>query len=316
MPAGTLPILIPLDQERAMSHQLSRRRMLASLGVACGALVLRPRCLQGAGEKLPEITFPVVTDTHLGYQGKDSAKGQWEKTAAELDAAPGPFVLHLGDVVDGGREEQYPIYLDVRKRIKKPVHEIPGNHDPLEKFAKHLRKTVDVAIEHEWLRVVLLGNAHTDSHDGFLSADQLKWLGEECAQAAKREQRLLLAMHVPAHTNANPDRGWYIKPENGQKELYALVQQHRDRVLALFHGHFHNGLRGWDDRAPVHEVVFPSALYNQDRKLEAAKAPGYNPDEFRAGYTQVRIKAGAIELAYKPVGAEVSVTKRLATSPE
>jgi hypothetical protein len=51
---------------------------------------------------------------------------QWKKMAAEIAKAEGDLVLHLGDVVDGGREAQYPIYLETRKRIGKPVHEIPG----------------------------------------------------------------------------------------------------------------------------------------------------------------------------------------------
>ncbi|MEZ5431211.1 MAG: metallophosphoesterase [Verrucomicrobiales bacterium] len=51
----------------------------------------------------------------------------------------GAFVLHLGDVVDGGREEQYPRYLAGRKAITKTVLEIPGNHDPADLFQRHLR---------------------------------------------------------------------------------------------------------------------------------------------------------------------------------
>lgn len=300
-----------------MATTQTRRQALSTLGAAGATLVFWPRALQGATkklpDKLPDLSLTVVTDTHLGYKDEDKAEAAWNKTAAEINASPGALVLHLGDVVDGGREEQYPRYLAGRKRIEKPVHEIPGNHDPPEKFAKHVRSPIDASIEHQWLRIVLVGNARTDSHDGFLTAEQLKWLAGECAAAAKLDQRLLFAMHVPVHTNANPDRGWYVKADQGQKQFYALLEEHKNRTLALFHGHFHNGLRGWDDRAPVHEVVFPSALYNQDRKLEEQKAPGYNLAEFRPGFTQVQIKGGAIELTYKPVGADPSVNKRLAT---
>src|SRR5437588_507209 len=90
-----------------------------------------------------------------------------------------------------------------------------------------------------------------------------KTAAERTAAAVARSLFLLLCAHVPVHTNLNPDRGWYVKPENGQTEFYQIIKKHESRVLALFHGHFHNGLRGWDDHALVHEVVFPSALYNQ-----------------------------------------------------
>lgn len=289
----------------------SRRIFLGILGAGLGGLVLRPACVRAAaGRKLSELSFIVVTDTHLGNKDRDTAKKLWWKTAAEIDAAPGAFVLHLGDVVDGGREEQYPVYLEGRGRIRKPVHEIPGNHDPQEKFERHIRKQVDMAFDHEWLRVVMLNNSRTTSHDGFITPEQIAWLREQCDDAAKRGQLLLFAMHVPVHTNKNPDRGWFVKPENGQTEFYALMEQHAARTLALFHGHFHNGLRGWDDHAPVHEVAFPSALYNQDRKLEEKKAAGYNPSEFRPGYTLVSIRDGAMLLEYRPTGTDARVTRR------
>jgi hypothetical protein len=78
------------------------------------------------------------------------------------------------------------------------------------------------------------------------------------------------------------------------------------------HGHFHNGIRGWNDHRTIHEICFPSALYNQDRKLEDHNAPGYNLREFRPGYTQVTIEAGEMKLTYKPVGADASLTKKCA----
>ena len=277
--------------------------------------MLRPACLRAAEPKRGPLAFIVVTDTHLGYKDQLAAKAQWWKTAAEVDAAPGAFVLHLGDVVDGGREAQYPVYLEGRKLIRKPVHEIPGNHDPHELFQRHLRKDVDTFFDHEWLRVVLMNNSRPESHDGFFTPEQLAWLGRTCDEAATRGLLLLLCAHVPVHANANPDRGWFVKPAHGQAEFYALVKRHAARVLACFHGHFHNGLRGWDDHAPAHEVVFPSALYNLDRKLEEKQAAGYNPPEFRPGYTLVNIRDGVMELSYQPTGAEPTVRKRLALAP-
>lgn len=295
---------------------LSRRRFVTTAAaVGAGALACRSIPLRAADRALSDVSFLVITDTHLGYQDKDAAEKQWLKTAAELARAPGAFVLHLGDVVDGGREPQYARYLEGRKLIGKTVHEIPGNHDPQELFERHLRKDVNFAFEHEWLRVLLINNSRTESHDGFITPEQLAWLGAQCALAAKADQRLLFAMHVPVHTNAAPDRGWHVKPAHGQREFYALLEKHATRTIALFHGHFHNGLRGWDDRAPVHEISFPSALYNLDRKLAAKPAPGYNLPEFRPGFTRVRVRDSVLELAYQPVGVAEPATKQLSLKP-
>ena len=285
---------------------LGRRNFLVSAGVGSLAVTLRPPALaaaEKAGEKRREITFVVVTDTHLGYRDKPAATKLWQtETAPEIAKVRADFVLHLGDIVDGGREAEYPNYLAGRKAIAAPVHEIPGNHDPHELFEKYLRKPIESAVEHEWLRVLLVGNAHRDSHEGFLTDEQLEWLAKELAAAAAKGQKVLIAMHVPAHTNKHPDRGWYVKPEHGQTKLYEMLTAHRERVIALLHGHFHNGVRGWDDHAPVQEICFPSALYNQDRNLAEQKAPGYYLNELRPGYTVVTISGEKLKLEYRVTG--------------
>ncbi len=290
--------------------QPNRRWWLAACAAGGAACVLRPHCLQASSAELRPLTFLVVSDTHLGYGGSDRAERQWEQTSAELAHAPGEVVLHLGDVVDRRREEQYAVYRKYRDRIGKPVHEVPGNHDPQPLFARHIRDPIDTVVELHWLRFVLLGNAHTDSHDGFLEDKQIRWLDEQCQSARKSGKYVIVCMHVPAHSNRHPDRGWYVKPGQGQRRLYALLERHASCVLALFHGHFHNGIRGWEDHGPLHEICFPSALYNQNRRLEAQQAPGYNLNEFRPGFTQVSIENGELWLRYKPVRAPVSLSRK------
>jgi calcineurin-like phosphoesterase family protein len=282
-----------------MFSSICRRTFLrATAAGACG-FSLFPRRLQAEAAKLADLSFTVVSDTHLGYRDQETAAKQWAKTADEIAKQPGDLVLHLGDVVDGGREAQYPLYLEIRKRIGRPVYEIPGNHDVPAAFEKHVRESIDTAVEHQWLRFLLVNNARRDSHDGFLSERQLAWLDEQ-----------IVCMHVPAHDNKHPDVGWYVKPEQGQTKFYELLKRREPRVLALFHGHFHAGLRGWDDRKAVHEIVFPSALYNNDRRLAEQKAPGYNLPEFRPGFTTASIKAGRLTLRYKPIGVERPAEKQ------
>lgn len=299
----------------------SRRTFLASLGTVAASLTLRPECLRGAAAAAGDLTFVVVTDTHLGYKDQDKAEKLWRQTATAIDKTleecSGSFVLHLGDIVDGGREPFYPKYVEARKSIRKPVYETSGNHDPAEMFKKYIRPELDIVVDHDRLRVLLTANAHTDSHDGFLTPEQIAWMTAKADEAAQQDKLLLFAMHVPAHDNKHPDRGWHVKPASGQKEFYALVDKHKARTLGLFHGHFHNGLRGWTDRAPVHEVCFPSALYNQDRNLEKQNAPGYNVPEFRPGFTVVTIRADKLELSYQTLDGEVgkeAATKSLPRS--
>lgn len=292
----------------SQQHRAYSRRTALKCSVA--SAVLWPTCLQATAADRKELSFVIVTDTHIGYRGQESAAKLWNKTAIEINEVPGDLVLHLGDIVDGGREEQYPIYLESRKLIEKPIHEIGGNHDPDELFRKYIREEVSTVVEHEWMRFLLVNNARRESHDGFLSAEQLVWLDAKCDEAERDDRLVCICMHVPAHLNRPPDRAWYVKPGSGHDEFGEILRKFHNRIVMVAHGHFHNGIRGWNDRHGVHEICFPSALYNQNRGLEEKAAPGFNPAEFRAGYTLVRIAEGAMTLQYKPTGSEASVEKR------
>jgi 3',5'-cyclic AMP phosphodiesterase CpdA len=296
------------------------RRLFVAAVAGTGAALSLPIPMLAKARQGQSLKLVVVTDTHLGYKSSEAAEQLWNRTAAEIAEIDADLVLHLGDLVDRGQEALYPRYLQHRRQIKTPVHEIPGNHDPHELFAKYIRNPVDTVVNHQWLRLLLLNNSRTDSHDGFLSAEQLTWIDTQLADAAKRGLLVIVCMHVPAHTNKHPDRGWHIKPEHGQRELYAALARHSGRVLALFHGHFHNGLRGWDDAvpsgketAPVHEICFPSALYNQDRKLTDQQAPGYNVAEFRPAYTVVTLGKGKMQLQMRVVGKDTTAAMELPT---
>ena len=283
-----------------------RRNFLAGLGT----ITLWPQALQAVSIPLDPMRFIVISDTHLGRRDNDQAERQWHKTADELKDAPGDFILHLGDVVDNGRAEQYPIYRSIRDGIGKPVHEIPGNHDPEKLFEKHLGKPADRFLERDRIRFVLINNARPDSHDGFISEKRLDWIETQCKQAKARNQYVIFCLHVPIHANRHPDRGWYVKPQHGQKTFYEICARHRDRVVATFHGHFHNGIRGWDDHGSMHEIIFPSALYNLNRRLEEQKAPGYNLEEFRPGYVLVALEGRKMTLQYKPLEAKATVQRQ------
>lgn len=289
-----------------MLNPISRRTALAT---GLTAFLPWPTANRAAVKEVPQFSFIVVSDTHLGRGDKEDAARQWKQTASEIQKAKGDFVLHLGDIVDGRREAQYPVYVESRKTILKPVYEIPGNHDTHVMFAKHIRKNVDMAFDHKGVRFLLINNSRPTSVDGFISNEQINLLTAHCDDAVAKGTFIILCMHVPAHENKPPDAGCYVKPGQGQAELYALLKKHQKMVLALFHGHFHCGLHGWEDHSPLHEVIFPSALFNIDNKLTEKKAPGYNLPEFRPGFTLVEMGNKGLTLQYKPVGIKTAQEK-------
>jgi Icc protein len=284
---------------------LRRRSFLAA---AATTVCVGTRRLPAA-DGLDEFSFVIVSDTHLGRQESKTPERQWRKAIAEINSLPGDFVLHLGDVIDGGRPPLYPVYAETVRDLKKPIHEIPGNHDRVELFAEHIHTPIDRSFDHGGVRFLLFNNSHRDSHLGFISPEQIAWLDRECAEAKTKDLKLVACCHVPVHTNRTPDRGWYVMPDDGQTAFYEIVAKHADRFLALFHGHFHNGIRGWRDRGYMVESLLPSVCYNQSRKLTealaAGKTKGFFVDELRPGYVLATLGKGKLTLRYKPLDAEV-----------
>ena len=292
-------------------HFEQTRRDFITTCTATGTAILWSYRLPAA-DHLQKLSFIIVSDTHLGRKDNKSAENNWRKGIEEINQLPGKFVLHLGDVVDSGRKEQYPIYQETRKLLKKPIHEIPGNHDPTDLFKRHISERIDRSIDEGGVRFVLFNNSHRDSHLGFITNAQIDWLKKEFAEAEEKDLKIIVCCHVPIHTNKPPDRAWYVKPDEGQKKFYELQQKHADRLLACFHGHFHNGIRGWRDHGSTVEALFPSICYNQNRNLKdhiaRGKADGFFVNELRAGYVLAELGEGRLTLRYKPLGEKQNGT--------
>ncbi len=297
------------NNSMTINQSLLKRREFVKTMATSGAMTLCSRHLSAA-DGLKRLSFIVVSDTHLGRKDNQSAERNWLKAIAEINSLPGRFVLHLGDVVDGGRAAQYSIYAETRKLLKKPIHEIPGNHDPADLFSKHVVKQIDRTVDYGGVRFVLFNNSHRDSHDGFITAKQIKWLDTQCKSAAQESLKVVIACHVPIHTNRNPDRGWYVKPTEGQQAFYKLQHRYSEHILTCFHGHFHNGIRGWRDKHQMVESLFPSICYNQNRGLkdhiDEGKATGFFVDELRPGFVLAELGHGRLVLRYKPLGDKMS----------
>jgi len=289
-----------------MATSLLNRRQVLSAG-ACGCAGLCWRRWLPAAADLERLSFVLVSDTHLGRNDNDAAEKNWRTAIDEISSLDAKFVLHLGDVVDSGRPAQYPIYAKLRESLNKPIHEIPGNHDPVDLFREHIAAQTDRVVDDGGVRFVLFNNAHRDSHDGFITVEQNAWIAEQCDAAARDDLKIVISCHVPVHTNRHPDRGWYVKPDDGQTAFYETLERHADRILACLHGHFHNGIRGWRDHRRTVEVLLPSVCYNQNRglkeKIAAGDADGFFVDELRAGYVLAELGRGMLTLRYKPLGA-------------
>ena len=257
--------------------------------------------LAGEEPAKPLFAFAVVSDTHLGKGGEGPAKGL-AQIVEEINASNAELTLFLGDLVDTGAKNEplYAEWLTLAKGLRKPYYVVPGNHDPVESFKKHIHPETDYVVDVKGFRFVLFNDSEPGLHDGVVTPEQVKWLGQQIDDAAAKRLRVFLCAHVAAHPNKHPDVGWWVR--KGERELEALlVAKGGNPIVAFLSGHFHCGLRGWSDRGGVHEIVVPSALWNGDRKLETA--PGFSAKESRKGYVLAEVYARELQLRYKPLGA-------------
>jgi predicted phosphodiesterase len=284
---------------------LTRRQFAAtSVGLLTGTLVAAPAS---------RFSFALVTDTHLGKPGDDYV-GRMRKAVEEINASPAEFTVFCGDLVDRGEvaanQKRYAEWVEIARGLKKDYSAVPGNHDPVAVFTKHVRKETESVLDFKDYRVLCFADAEPNpGHMGVVTESQLKWLQARLTEARQKDRRVILAAHVIHHANQHPDVGWYIKKPSIRAAFGEMLAANK-QIVAFFAGHFHCGMRGWNDTAHgIHEVILPCVSYNLDRKLE--KAPGFSLREFRPAWVQVDVHADRLVLSYMPVGGERAAVKEL-----
>jgi predicted phosphodiesterase len=303
---GVIPP-VPFVARIRFALMLTRRQF----AIASGGLLAAP--FVTAADPAPEFSFALITDNHLGKPGADYVK-RMQLAVAEINDSKAAFTVFCGDLVDRGEVEanqkRYDEWLEIAKSLKRDWTAVPGNHDPVEKFKKQIRKETDSILDYKNYRVIAFADAEPNpGHLGVVSEEQLKWLKERLDQSKKQDRRVVLAAHVIHHANAHPDVGWYIKEKSIRAAFGKLLMDHR-QIVAFFAGHAHCGMRGWSDTAHgIHEVILPCSSYNVDRKLDAA--PGFAVRDFRPAWVQVDVHPKKLVLNYKPIGAAMAAAKEL-----
>jgi predicted phosphodiesterase len=178
------------------------------------------------GDRRPQFTFALATDTHLSRQAGDDER--LRQLVAEINASPAQFTLFCGDLVDNGqaegKEKQYTIWKDIAKGLKQDYFAVPGNHEPDPLFLKHIAEKTDFVFEQQDFRFVCFRNAEPNpGHDGVVTPEQLQWLEARLAEARDKDQRVVLASHVAYHENKHPDVGWYLKRGREESPVHTRV---------------------------------------------------------------------------------------------
>ncbi len=295
----------------------SRRQFLRQAAAGVGSAALGGTALWLTREPDPTpplFYFALVSDTHVGKFANASAE-QMQRAVQEVNSSGADFTVFCGDLIDHGElSENQPRYNQWRRiaeGLTNDYYAIPGNHDPDEPFRTYLGRETDFVIDHKGHRLICFKDALLKPwHDGLVKPEQVRWISQRAREAADAGQRAVLISHVTYHENHRPDAGKYIR--EGREALTEVLAS-RQNISAFFAGHFHCGLRGWNDNFGIQEVILPSTSHNANRSFR--RMGGYHFNEFRTGWTLVSVHADEMILRYKPLGAPLSVRKRLSLRP-
>ncbi|MBL7133481.1 MAG: metallophosphoesterase [Phycisphaerae bacterium] len=200
--------------------------------------------------------FVQITDTHFGTP--DTAK-RTAKAVEMINALPMKIkcVLHTGDITSNKLEHEPTVAASLAafKRIKAPLHILPGNHDIVVRnriatLAIYKRKYGKLLIEAHYDGVAFIG-VYTEplaADFPLESFDPLKRLAAALKRAGSRPA--IVFHHTPSVDDFYRNRmhaGW---DSTLRAKWTKLLNAHN--VKAVIAGHFHRDEHHWLGRVPLY----------------------------------------------------------------
>jgi 3',5'-cyclic-AMP phosphodiesterase len=200
-----------------------------------------------------DMLIAQISDTHLKKQdellyGRIDTAGYLARAVAHINALdPRPdIVIATGDLVDGGKPEEYANLSRVLAVLEIPVYLIPGNHDARDAlraaFPEHsylpASGFLQYAIEGLPVCLIALDTLVPGKPYGALCSERLGWLE---ARLAESDRPTLLFMHHPPF-ECGIDAFNDMRLTEGCERLAELVRRHGN-VERIICGHVHRPIQ-------------------------------------------------------------------------
>ncbi len=157
--------------------------------------------------------------------------GIYRRVLAAVAADGSRFLIHTGDLVNKGTEEQWQEFAKIMADFPLPFYPVPGNHDALDgKLDGYLRYSGAPAPRYSFD----YGPVHftlADSHNGGVTTGELAWLRDDLGATAQPLKMVFLH-----HPPFDPDGTDHIMAF-GNKQFMALMAEMK--VDYVFAGHIH-----------------------------------------------------------------------------
>ncbi|MGX7092002.1 metallophosphoesterase family protein [Hutsoniella sourekii] len=168
------------------------------------------------------------------------------------------FVLMSGDMIGGGRPEDYQAFkeiMDSQLPSDLPVYYCLGNHDKKAAFRQVILETEASAAPYYYqadfagYRLLVLDTGGEDRHHGELDPDQEAWLIERLQEESAGGQGTLIFQHHPIGL------AWgELDPEMVVSDRVLEALEASD-VLAIFTGHLHENRHSRVAGVPQHTAA-------------------------------------------------------------
>jgi 3',5'-cyclic-AMP phosphodiesterase len=202
-----------------------------------------------------------ISDTHiaLGLADTDRRASDLERTLADINALdPSPdVIIHTGDVVHGGRREDYEAAASLLAAARAPVYVAAGNRDDRANLRQSLSRWVRPAPDAEFLdyviddfpvRLIAVDSLSGVSNKGDFSPERARRLMALIAAEPRRPTAVFMH-HPPFIVSVGPDPLNFVSPEAMANLQQALERS--GRVVAVFCGHVHRSTWGRIGSIPV-----------------------------------------------------------------
>ncbi len=228
-----------------------------------------------------------ITDTHICHGALDAERraSDLARTIADINALdpPADVIIHTGDIVHGGRPEDYAWAGALLREARAPVYVAIGNRDDRDNLRHAFQDWacpapsapfLDYAIEDFPIRLIALDTITASSNKGEFCAVRAERLIELIETDATRPVAVFLH-HPPFVVTVGPDPLNFVSGE-AMVRLQQVLRR-SGRVRAVFCGHVHRSTAGRIGVIPA--IVAPSTgttLRKGDYPARIGRQPIYH----------------------------------------
>ena len=207
-----------------------------------------------------------ISDTHIALDTPDTGQRlqDFQSVIADINALdPAPDVIvHTGDIVHNGREDEYAAAASILEQAHAPVYVMVGNKDDRPNlraafsgsgYLDEGSQFIDYAVEDFSLRLIMLDTLSPGDNRGDFCAERISRL-TDMIDAEGSRPIVVFTHHPPFEVTVGPDPIHYRDLEAMSDLREALRQS--GRVAGVFCGHVHRATSGDIEGIPA--TVMPA----------------------------------------------------------